>query len=126
MVACPDVSPAPQIAANPNPAVAGSAVTFTATGFDPKAPLFIAIDAVGDCTNPTQGTVVYSSATHADPVTTDAITLPAPLTTGDYLLRACTHSIGSEPSNCVQVAFTVTDAPTPSPSASPSTSASPT
>jgi hypothetical protein len=121
VVACPDVSPAPQISASPNPAVAGSSITLTATGFDGNSPMFVVIDAAGDCTNPTAGTLIYSAVTHTDPVTTNPIALPATITPGEYQLRACTHNPGSNPSSCVQVPFSVTAAaPTPSPSPTPS------
>lgn len=108
IVACPTVSPAPQIAASPNPAQAGSAVTFTATGFDASAGLFIVIDSAGDCTNPLRDLLIFTEGAHADPLTADPIPLPAALKPGDYLLRACTHNVGSDPTNCVQVPFTIT------------------
>jgi serine/threonine protein kinase len=127
LVACPDVSPPVQISASPNPAVAGSTVTFTATGFDGTMPMFIVIDGAGDCTNPTSGTVVYTNVTHTDPLTTDPVTLPAQVLAGDYQLRACSHSPGSNPTSCVQVPFSVAAAPaSPTPSAVPSPSAPPT
>lgn len=118
VVACPDISPTPQVSASPNPAVAGSTVTLTATGFDGSVPMFVVIDGAGDCTNPTSGTLVYTAVTHTDPVTTDPITLPASITAGNYQLRACSHNPGSNPSSCVQVPFSVTAAPPP-PSPSP-------
>jgi serine/threonine protein kinase len=124
VVACPDVSPAPQISASPNPAVAGSSITLTATGFDGNSPMFVVIDSAGDCTNPTSGTLIYSAVTHTDPVTTNPIALPAPIAPGDYQLRACSHNPGGNPSSCVQIPFSVTAAP-PTPSPSPTPSAAP-
>jgi serine/threonine protein kinase len=126
VVACPDISPAPQISASPNPAVAGSTITLTATGFDGSVPMFVVIDGIGDCTNPTSGTVVYTAVSHTDPVTTNPITLPATIPPGSYQLRACSHNPGSNPSSCVQVPFSVTpEPPTPTPSPVPSPSPTP-
>ena len=126
VVACPPVSPEPQIAPDLNPAPDGSAVTFTATGFDPNLPMLIFIDPVGDCNNPTAGTQVYAGP-HPDPFTTDAYTLPATLHPGSYQLRACTHiGVGSAPTPCVQVPFYIyaAAAASPSPAVSPAESPS--
>lgn len=132
VVPCPPVSPnPPQLSAAPNPAEAGAAVTYSATGFDANSPLFIVIDSLGDCSSPTQGTVVFTTSSHTDPFVTDPIPLTADLKPGDYQLRACVHNVGSNPTSCVQVPFSVTAAPSPSaasPAASPAESpaASPT
>ncbi|HEV2036489.1 MAG TPA: serine/threonine-protein kinase [Candidatus Dormibacteraeota bacterium] len=123
VVPCPLVSPnPPQLSATPNPAEAGAAVTYSATGFDANSPLFIVMDAVGDCSRPTQGTVVFTTGSLNDPFTSDPIPLAADLKPGEYQLRACSHNVGSNPTSCVQVLFTVTAAPNPSPAASPAAS----
>ena len=109
IVACPDVSPRPpQIAASPNPAAQGDAVSFSGSGFSAGDPLFIVIDNAGDCTNPTAGAKVYNTSSYKDPVTTAPSPLPDSVTPGDYQLRACNQRPGEAPSNCVQVPFTVT------------------
>lgn len=113
VVACPDVSPSPQVAANPNPATAGQPVTFTASGFQAGDPLFIVIDSTGDCTNPTAGVKVYNSSSYTDPAKTDPSPLPDSVTPGDYQVRACTQRPGEAPTGCVQVPFSVLAPPSP-------------
>jgi hypothetical protein len=125
VVPCPAVSPSPQLTASPNPATTGEPVTYTASGFQTGDPLFIVIDGAGDCTNPTAGAKVFNSSSYTDPVQTDPSPLPAPVTPGDYQVRACNQRPGEPPINCVQVPFSVVAAPTPSPAETPSPSASP-
>jgi serine/threonine protein kinase len=122
VVPCPPVSPAPHLSVFPNPVEAGASVTFTVTGLDPNAPMFIVIDPVGDCTNPTQGTSFVTMNTHADPLMSEPTQIPTDLKPGAYRMRACTHNLGGNPTNCVQVPLYVTPAPTPSPVESPSVS----
>jgi tRNA A-37 threonylcarbamoyl transferase component Bud32 len=113
VVACPDVSPSPQVAADPNPATAGQPVTFTASGFQPGDPFFIVIDSTGDCTNPTAGVKVYNSSSYTDPAKTDPSPLPDSITPGDYQVRACNQRPGEAPTSCVQVPFSVVAPPSP-------------
>jgi tRNA A-37 threonylcarbamoyl transferase component Bud32 len=113
VVACPDVSPSPQVAADPNPATAGQPVTFTASGFQPGDPFFIVIDSTGDCTNPTAGVKVYNSSSYTDPAKTDPSPLPDSITPGDYQVRACNQRPGEAPTSCVQVPFSVVVPPSP-------------
>ena len=118
IVPCPAVSPnPPQISANPNPATVGQPVTFSGSGFSAGDPFFVVVDKDGDCTNPTAGVKVYSSASYAEPLMTEPVPLPDAVAAGDYLLRACSHRTGETPTDCVQVPFSVTPAP---PAASPS------
>jgi serine/threonine protein kinase len=108
IVPCPAVSPSPpQISASPNPATVGAPVTFSGTRFSVGDPFFVVVDNVGDCTNPTAGVKVYSSANYAEPLTTEPSPLPDAVTVGDYLLRACNQRTGETPTDCVQVAFSV-------------------
>ena len=125
VVPCPAVSPSPQLTANPNPATTGEPVTYTASGFQTGDPLFIVIDGAGDCTNPTAGAKVFNSSSYTDPMQTDPSPVPASVTPGDYLVRACNQRPGEPPINCVQVPFSVVAAPTPSSAETPSPSASP-
>jgi hypothetical protein len=113
VVACPDVSPSPQVAADPNPATAGQPVTFTASGFQAGDPFFIVIDGTGDCTNPTAGVKVYNSSSYTDPAKTDPSPLPDSITPGDYQVRACNQRPGEAPTGCVQVPFSVVASPSP-------------
>jgi eukaryotic-like serine/threonine-protein kinase len=126
IVACPDVSPSPpKVSASPNPAPAGTPVTYSASGFQPGVPFFVIVDSTGDCTNPTSGAIVYSTSGYTDPLHSDPSPLPDSLTPGDYQLRACNHNPGQNPTNCVQVPFTVTEAPSASPATSERSSPSP-
>ncbi len=110
-VACPPISPSPpQIAANPNPAAAKGSVSFTGSGFTAGDPLFVVIDAAGDCSNPTAGAKVFNTSSYSDPLTTDPAPLPDSITPGDYQVRACNQRPGEQPVNCVQVPFSVSTA----------------
>ena len=111
VVACPAVSPSPpQLTVSPNPAAAGSSVTFSGSGFANGDPLFIVVDAAGDCTNPTAGAKVFNTSSYTDPLATDPMPLPDSITPGDYQVRACNQRPGENPANCVQVPLTVTAA----------------
>ncbi len=128
LVPCPPVTPTqPQVSGSPNPATAGEPVSFAASGFQANDPLFIVIDGAGDCTNPTSGAKVYNTSSYADPVQTEPSPLPDAVTPGSYQLRACNQRPGEQPANCVQVPFTVVEAPSPTPvvTPSPAPSASP-
>ncbi len=108
IVPCPAVSPSPpQISASPNPASAGQPVTLSGSGFSAGDPFFVVLDKEGDCTNPTAGVKVYSSAAYTEPLMTEPSRLPDAVTAGDYQLRACNHHTGEIPTNCVQVPFSV-------------------
>lgn len=114
VVRCPAVSPSPpQLAASPNPAPAGDSVSYSGSGFSPGDPLFVVVDGAADCSNPTSGTKVFSTAGYADPLLTEPLPLPTSIPPGDYQLRACNHRTGEQPSGCVQVPFTVTAAVPP-------------
>jgi hypothetical protein len=128
LVACPDVSPSPpQLAVNPTKAAPGDTVTITGSGFETGQPLFIHLDSAGDCTNPTAGTTVYQTSSYGDPLNVQPSPIPDTVTPGDYQLRACNQKPFQDPYNCVQIPFTVTQAPaaSPSPAPSPAGSASP-
>jgi serine/threonine protein kinase len=126
-VPCPAVSPSPpQLAANPNPAAAGESVSFSGSGFSPGDPLFVVVDSAADCTNPTSGVKVFSTAGYTEPLLTAPSPLPDAITPGDYQVRACNHRTGEQPSNCVQVPFTVNPPPAPVVSSSRLASPSPT
>lgn len=113
VVPCPAVSPSPpQLAASPNPAQVGEAVTFSGSGFAAGEPLFIVVDGAADCTNPTVGGKVYGTLSYADPLATDPTPLPGSIAPGDYWVRACNQRPGEPPINCVQVPLTVTAAAT--------------
>jgi len=121
VVPCAPVTPTqPQVSASPNPATAGEAVSFAASGFQTSDPLFIVIDGAGDCTNPTSGTKVYNTSSYADPVRTEPSPLPDTVTPGSYQLRACNQRPGEQPGNCVQVPFMVIAGLSPSPAETPS------
>jgi hypothetical protein len=127
VVACPEVSPSPpQVAVSPNPADASSPVSYVLSGFAAGVPLFVVVDAAGDCTNPTAGVIVYSTSNYAETPATKPSPLPDSVTPGDYQLRACNHGPGQAPTNCVQVPFSVTAAASPSPATTPSASPTPT
>src|SRR5258708_30249246 len=114
VVPCPAVSPSPpQLTASPNPAPMGESVSYSGAGFSAGDPLFVVVDSGGDCSNPTSGVKVFSTAAYAEPLLTEASPLPASIPPGDYLLRACNHRTGEQPSNCVQVPFSVTAPPPP-------------
>jgi serine/threonine-protein kinase len=114
VVPCAAVSPSPpQLAASPNPAAAGQPVSFSGSGFAAGDPLFVVVDGAADCSNPTAGVKVFSTAGYADPLLTQPSPLPASIPPGDYQLRACNHRTGEQPSNCVQVPFTVEAAQPP-------------
>jgi serine/threonine-protein kinase len=127
VVPCPRVSPIPPtLAADPNPAAAGQAVSYAGSGFAAGEPLFVVLDSAGDCTNPTAGVKVYSTGAYADPLLTEPSALPKAIVPGEYQLRACSHRTGEQPSDCVQVPFIVTAAgpaapaaPTPTPFQTP-------
>lgn len=111
LVACPAVSPSPpQIAASPNPAAPREPVSFAGSGFASGDPLFVVIDAAGDCTNPTAGAKVFNTSSYAEPLATEPSPLPDSVTSGDYQLRACNQRPGEAPVNCVQVSFSVSAA----------------
>jgi hypothetical protein len=115
VVACPDVSPSPpQVSASPNPAMAGEPVAFAGSGFQAGDPLFVVVDGAGDCVNgPTSGVKVFSTSSYSEPLATQPLPLPDSIAPGDYQLRACNQRPGEQPSDCVQVPFSVT-APTTS------------
>lgn len=116
-VPCPAVSPSPPaLSASPNPAAVGEPVSYAGSGFASGDPLFVVIDSAGDCTNPTAGAKVYNTSSYTDPLATEPSPLPDSVTPGDYQLRACNQRPGEQPTNCVQVAFSVQSAPTPTPS----------
>jgi len=120
VVPCPAVSPSPpQLAASPNPAAAGEAVSYSGSGFAPGDPLFIVVDAAADCSNPTGGVKVYSKAAYAEPLLTEPEPLPKSIPPGEYQLRACNHRTGEQPSDCVQVPFIVTAAAPVAPATTP-------
>lgn len=127
VIPCPAVSPPPQLAASPNPAPAGEPVRYSGSGFTPGEPLFIVADSAADCSSPTGGVKVFSTTSYADPLLTAPSPLPSSIPPGDYQLRACNHPTGEQPSNCVQVPFTVDPAspPAASPAVSPPSSPSP-
>jgi hypothetical protein len=111
---CPEVSPSPpQLSANPNPATAGQPVSIAASGFETGDPLFVVIDSVGDCSNPTAGVKVFNSSSYSEPVQTEPSPLPDAVTPGSYQLRACNQRPGEAPSKCVQVPFSVGAVPSP-------------
>jgi len=123
VVPCPATSPSPpQISGSPNPATAGQPVAFSGSGFSAGDPVFVVLDKDGDCTNPTAGVKVYSSASYAEPLVTEPSPLPDTVTPGDYQLRACSHRTGETPTDCVQAPFSVGPAAPAkaSPAASPS------
>jgi serine/threonine protein kinase len=122
IIPCPAVSPSPpQISASPNPAAAGQPVALSGSGFTAGDPIFVVVDKDGDCTSPTSGVKVYSSAEYREPLMTEPSALPEAVGPGDYLLRACNHKTGETPANCVQVPFSV--GPASAPAASPSPAA---
>jgi hypothetical protein len=88
-------------------------VSFSGSGFAAGDPLFVVVDGAADCSNPTAGVKVFSTAGYADPLLTQPSPLPASIPPGDYQLRACNHRTGEQPSNCVQVPFTVEAAQPP-------------
>jgi serine/threonine-protein kinase len=111
---CPEVSPSPpQLSASPNPATAGQPVSIAASGFETGDPLFVVIDSVGDCSNPTAGVKVFNSSSYSEPVQTEPSPLPDAVTAGTYQLRACNQRPGEAPSNCVQVPFSMGAVPSP-------------
>jgi serine/threonine-protein kinase len=127
VIPCTAVSPSPpQLAANPNPAAAGEAVSYSGSGFAPGEPLFVVLDAAADCSSPTGGVKVFSTGAYTEPLLTEPSPLPSSVPPGDYQLRACIHRTGEQPSDCVQVPFTVTAAQAPAAPAPSSPSPSPT
>ncbi|GAC1645392.1 MAG: hypothetical protein NVS9B11_16490 [Candidatus Dormibacteraceae bacterium] len=70
--------------------------------------------------DPTGGVKVFSTAVYAEPLLAQPSPLPSSIPPGDYQLRACNHRTGEQPSNCVQVPYTVDAAAPPVASPSPS------
>lgn len=126
VVPCPAVSPSPpQLSANPNPAAVGQPVSFSGSGFAAGDPLFVVVDNVGNCLDPTTGAKVFSTSSYAEPLATDPTPLPDSIAPGDYQLRACNQRPGESPSSCVQVPFSIVPTSSPSASASPTPTPSP-